>query len=555
MMVLCLLAGCSGAATTAPTTSSTTKATMSSTSAGKNVNEYGWEIPEKTIEFTYFLAEQADPVKYADNTVHYDEFLKEKFNVIIHRIVYNVDPTERLNLMLATGDYPDAISNVSNDQVALFTAQKKAIDMSPLVDQYGPNIKSQLGDLYIRYFDDNGALYMLPKCWGLLDIPDYTAAIRYDYWKEIGSPEFSTPEEYYDVLVQIQQKHPTNANGQVTYALSDYGGGKKMWQMLTGAWGLKDEYLESSDKTLTHWMNTSQGLEIIKYLNKAYREGQLDPDFAINKIEDLTDKASNHRVMGYIGAWWPSWVIGHMTWQKTDPNWTFDETYINVSFKAESAKAAYLSPKDLTGGARSFITDKAKNAADIMKWWNFEISDIGTKIICLGIPDSDYSDWQFIDGKSIWDDGVIAAMTAGTFDLTEYDAGAICGQYWMVGGQQKLSNGDPLTEPWCTVWFDQNFNSIQPLKKIMHTNLKGTTFDNSYRAVQFTPENPLSVVKTQIDDMLLTGWAQMITCDTEAKCEKTFYDLRDALNKTGLKDIEAFRTTEYQNKLQKWGGK
>jgi hypothetical protein len=561
MLVLSMIAGCTSsasptAAATSPAAQPTIDASATAPDASAKTNEFGWEIPEKTLEFTYYFAEQNDPVKIGSYTKHYDEFFREKFNVILHKIVYDTDPTERLHLMLVANDYPEAICGATVDQARLFIAQNKAIDMSPLVDQYGPNIKSQLGNLYIRYFDDANKLYMLPRCWGLLPIPDYSASIRYDYWLEAGSPKFSTPYEFYDVLVKLQQAHPTNQDGQRTYALTDRLGdkSKSMWKMLTGAWGFKDEYWEAEDHTLTHWMNTDKGLEIVKFVNKAYRDGQIDPDFLTNKFEQFQEKVVNHRIMGYIGSWWPCWSAGHILWNELDPNTPFEQRFINVTFKDANAEKAYLSPKDLTGDTRSFITDHAKNPADIIKWWNFEITDIGSKVVCWGIPDSPYSYWKYVDGKSVWNDDLLEGWEKGKGDYTLCDNGEISGQYWMVAGQQKLSGGDPRTEPWSNVWYDQNFNSLDPSKVILHENLKDTWFDNSYRAVVFTPENPLTVVTTQIDDMLLSGWGTMITCKTEADCEKAFNALRDQLNAAGLKDIEKFRTEEYKNKLQNWGG-
>jgi len=363
----------------------------------------------------------ADPEKTAQKSAEFDKWLKEKFNVVIHKIVYNVDPNERLNLMLASGDYPDAIANVSEAQVAAFKLQGKTVNLKPYIDQYGETIKSQLGDLYIRYFDENGEIHALPKYWGMLPIPDYSANIRYDYWLEAGSPKFETPDEFYEVLKQLQAAHPTNKAGQRTYALSDYGGGWAMIRCLTGAWGFKDQYFEGPNNSLTHWMNTPEGLEIVLYVNRIYRDGQLDPDFATNQFEQFMEKVSNHRVMGYIGSWWPCWTAGHMSWQKTEPNWTNEMRFINVTIKDPEAEAAYLTPKNLTGSYRAFITDKAKKPEDIVKWWNFEISDIGTKITGWGIPGHKDTDWYIKDGISYWNDDAIEGMSAGNYDQSGYD--------------------------------------------------------------------------------------------------------------------------------------
>jgi len=556
VLSIAFLSACSGGSekkeqTTPAQTQSNTQGTTKEKAAPK-VNRFGWEIPEETLEFTYYMGEQMDPEKAKANSVHMDEFLLKEFNVKLNKIVYNTDVTERLNLMLASNDYPEVIAGVDPNQADIFVKQGRALELTPYIDTVAPNIKSQLGELYVRYLDENGKLFVVPKCWGLLPIPDYSASIRHDYWIEIGSPEFTTPDEFYEVLKLMQAKHPTNAQGEKTYALSDFDGGTRMWKCLTGAWGIKSEYKEDANNNLTHWMNTDEGLEVVKFVNKVYREGQMDPDFATHTFETWMEKVTNQRIMGYIGAWWPTWTAGHMAWMNTVPDWKFEMGYINVKIKAPEAEEAYLSPKDTLGYYRSFITDKCKQPENVLKWWNFEISDIGTKIINWGIPDSEYSDWRYVDGQSLWNDEVIAAWETSSFDVNKYDTGEIGGHHWMVAGQQKLSNGDPRTGEWCNVWFDQNFNSIDKRKKILHENLKGTTFDNSYRNVVFGPDNPVTVINQQVSDILKTGWADMVKSKTEAECETKFYALREKLNKAGLHEIEKFRTDEYKKKLAAW---
>lgn len=564
--LLMTIVGCNGTTspTTAPVASATSAATATPAAATATpeptatpaaANEFGWVVPDKPIVVNYY-AGTTDPSLFKDKHDLMYNFLKDKFNVTLNKITTDVDMTEQLNLWIVSGEYPDVIANMDPNKAEEWIKQGKAQQLDGLIDQYGPNIKSQLGDLYKRYFNDDGKLYVVPYCWGLLPIPDWSVTLRYDWWQEIGSPQFQTPEQFYDVIKQILAKHPTNAAGQKVYALSDLGGTSSAcsgtWKVLTGAYGIKDQYAEAADHTLTHWMNTDVGLKIVKFVNQIYRDGNLDPDFSVNKFADWEAKYSQERVVATIGSWWHVWTAGHETWQKTDPNWTWAKRGMNFNIKADGVENSTLSPKDTSGYYRCIITDKCKNPADVIKWWNFEITDLGTKLICWGIPDA-YPNglWQLKDGVSVWNDEVVDAWSKGTFNTDEYQLGG-AGQFWMVAGQQKLSNGDPRTEPWCNVWIDQNFNTIDPAKKILNENLKGTMFDNSYRLVTFNPDDPITVTNQQITDLLNTGWMKMITASSEADCEKAFYALRDQLNAAGLHDLEKFRTQEYLKKLAAW---
>ena len=66
-----------------------------------------------------------------------------------------------------------------------------------------------------------------------------------------------------------------------------------------GIWGLKDGYKEDADHNLTHWLNTSEGLEAVKYYNRFYLEGLMDPDSFLNKFDDWKLKFSNDRYRAY----------------------------------------------------------------------------------------------------------------------------------------------------------------------------------------------------------------------------------------------------------------
>lgn len=541
------------AATTAP--AATDAATAAPTETPAEANEFGWVKPDKTIEINYY-AGMTDSSQFPEKHDEMYNFLLEKFNVKLNKITTDVDMTEQLNLWIVSGEYPEVIANMDPNLAKVWISQGKAQQIDGLVDQYGPNIKSQLGELYKRYYNDDGKLYQLPYCWGLLPIPDWSVTLRYDWWQEIGSPKFETPEQFYDVIKQILAKHPTTADGQKVFALSDLGGTGSAcsgtWKVLTGAYGIKDQYQEAADGTLTHWMNTDIGLKVVKFVNQIYRDGNMDPDFPINKFADWQAKYSQERVVATIGSWWHVWTAGHETWQKNDPNWKWEKRGMNFAIKAEGVEAATLTPKDTAGYYRCIITDKCTEPEKVIKWWNFEITDLGTKLICWGIPNA-YPQglWQLKDGKSVWNDEVVDAWSKGTFNTNEYQLGG-AGHFWMVAGQQKMQNGDPRCEPWCNVWVDQNFNTIDPAKKILNENLAGTMFDNSYRQVTFDPDNPITVTNQQITDLLNTGWAKIITAATEADCEKEFNALRDQLNAAGLKDLEKFRTEEYKKKLEAW---
>ena len=113
------------------------------------VNEYGWEVPEETLEFTAYCG-VSDPVTFQEDLDKcgdmYGKFLKEKFNVVIHKEVYLDECTQRLNLMLNSGDYPDLITHATETAAQAFVDSEAAIELTDLLNDYGQDILTEVGE-------------------------------------------------------------------------------------------------------------------------------------------------------------------------------------------------------------------------------------------------------------------------------------------------------------------------------------------------------------------------------------------------------------------------
>ncbi|MBL4938623.1 sugar ABC transporter substrate-binding protein [Clostridium sp. YIM B02515] len=526
----------------------------------KGTNEYGWAIPEKTVEINFYAKGKYDPEKSKTRTEPLEKYVLDNFNVKLNKIVYNQDGDERFNLSLASNDYPEVITGLSKGDVEKLKEQGKIKDLTPYIDKYGESIKKELGDLYSRYKDKDGKVYALPFGWGMLPIPDYSAHIRWDWYQEIGAPKFETPEEYYDVLKKIVEKHPTNSKGQKVYALSwdndncfistANASSTGSVPAAAGIWGLKEGYKEDSSHNLTHWVNTQEGLDFTKFYNKAYRDGMLDPDSFSNKFEQWKTKVSDERVVGHIGAWWETWNAGHEVWQKTNKNWTEDQRFVQVSLKSSNAEQSYLSPKDTTAGGYTVITDKAKDPEAIMRFLNFAITPNGTRLFAWGIPNLDNSNWNFKDGKWSFNEKTKQEIINATYDYKAHEP--LGSNYLWLDHTGGVISDAPQTN----IWIDQCFNDQAKWKKVMNDNLKNTIYDNSAMdQIGFLPDNPVTVIQQQVDDIVRSYWAKAILSKTDAEFDQNYAELKSKVQKAGVDKLEKYMTEQYKNNLNNWGKK
>lgn len=505
------------------------------------VNEFGWEVPAKTLELTYYVG-QDNPDTAAKNSKEIGQYILDKFNVKINKIVYDTDMVEKLNLMLASNDYPEIISNMNATEAQKWADLGKAQELTPLIDKVGPEVKKQMGDYLKRYKNAEGKIFILPVGWGLLPIADNGAQVRLDWYKEIGSPKFSTPDEYYEVLKKLVEKHPKNANGDKTYALGTWKD-DKIIEQLGGVWGLKYGWKEGADYALTHWSNTNEGLEFTKWYNRFAREGMLDPDSFTQKRDDWMTKCTNERYAGHFANWWVTKDAGNLVWMKTKPDFNDDMRFTHYSIKAPAAEKSYLNPKNTMGWGRTIITDKCKQPENVMKWWNFEMSDLGMKLLSWGVPNKDNSAWNYDGSKWSWNEKITQTLTNGKFDQAAFDAnGGV--SFWMVTGQNFREDGT-------SAWFDQDF----PDKwfKFKDENLKDSMFDfSALLSISLPSDSSVTVINQQVKDISLAGFANAVMAKTEAECEARFMEMRQKLNKAGVKELEKFYSKEYKKNMEAW---
>lgn len=141
-------------------------------------NEFGWQIPDKTLEINFYDATQQSPDYAKDTTAEIGAYILQKFNVKLNKLAYDMDPSEQQSLMLASNNYPEVIAGMTPDDAQKWVAQGRAMDVAPYLDTYGPTIKKKLAPLYKRLVDAKGRVLVMPQYWGMLPIPDQSAHIR-----------------------------------------------------------------------------------------------------------------------------------------------------------------------------------------------------------------------------------------------------------------------------------------------------------------------------------------------------------------------------------------
>jgi putative aldouronate transport system substrate-binding protein len=218
------------------------------------------------------------------------DFLKEGTGFNFNWIILPKDqPTEKLNMMMASGDDLDVVRLVDKN---LFGAYLSQTALAPL-DEYipnCPNMKKFIPDETWAPVTWQGKIYAV-------GIPaSYEASssvvVRQDWLEELGLKEPVSLEDYQNTLTTLTQKteYPFSCVG-----LSVVGG-------FAGAFGLGTTYAVKNDKVVYTYIEP-EAKEYIAYMKKLYKENLIDPECPINKDASLKEKIINNKVGMTVLGW------------------------------------------------------------------------------------------------------------------------------------------------------------------------------------------------------------------------------------------------------------
>lgn len=521
---------------------------------------FGWTVPEDTLKISVFLANDNFSVgEEAEQGIkNMQAYLLENFNIDYEIRTTDGSAEEELNLMLASGDYPDVIIGASTTMRQRFVDQGRVAELTDyLNDETCPDLVNRLGDLIGLYANEDGAYYYLPTTYSnLMDLPDYSAHLRLDEMEAAGIDysTIKTPEDFYNAAMKIYEANPTAEDGEKRYSLGLYSQG--MPEYLSGYWGLERGWQINDDNTLTYWTETEAGKKMAKYFNDWWRTGTMDPDSFTDEWNDLKTKVSQKREVALIGGWWIGLNGGSEVWKSTDENWTSDETYVCIGFKDEDAEQAAATVKNNAGEKWTFVTDKCENVEGVMQWLNFVATDLGTVLTNWGLPNEVESyknpgtyttEWTLADDGT-WEIDPTAKeqLISETWDYNEAGIyGGDSGVFAAMAYQGRFEDGEHC------LWLNQMWYSENPWKSIMLENMKDTIVDGTSLLFEtLVMSDEVTMAKTAIADAWKQYYPLAVMSSTDEEFEQNWENLQAAVQAAGLDVYTQYRTENYQANLE-----
>lgn len=343
------------------------------------------------VTFTFYSADGlentwTDPVA---------QMITEKTGVTL-KMDYPADSNDnRIELMVATGEYPDFV--FAKGSVSTLIRNDALIDMSDLIDEYGPNIKKLYGDEYenLRYSSEDPSIYQL--CSDKVQEETLeTSGTAQLQWAVLQENQYRVPytlEEYTQMIRDYMEKYPM-INGKPAIGISIVCSDWHWYTMLSNPSGYMNgsadngQWIVDDEKQEVYYKHAADGQkEYYKWLNEMYNEGILDPEFATQTHEDFVLKVAEGRVLGLLDEEWD--YTGAEISLRADGQ--EEHTYAGLPVTIDrSVKCPSLKQQNLAVGWGIGITKSCKDPVRAVRFLDWLCSDEAQILLNWGIEGVDY---------------------------------------------------------------------------------------------------------------------------------------------------------------------
>ncbi len=398
-MLAGILGGCGNKSTTSPADTDTgNTVTTSGTAEGAGDTDNAPSNNGEVVELTFFNADgnQEDP--WTDPVA---QAITEKTGVKL-KTTYPIggnDQSEAVALMIAEQKYPDLI--FAKGSANNLIEADALIDMSDLIEEYGPNIKKLYGDEFgkLRQSADDPAIYQL-SAYAVGGEKYKDCGSAQIQWDVIKANDYKIPEtldEFETMIKEYIASSPKTEDGLdrigITLSTADWH-----WMITLGnpagaiADGAPDngQWIVDENNQAMYKFRSEKEREYFRWLCRMYNEGILDPEFATQTHEDYIAKIASGRVVALFDKDW-DYQDGEKV-LKADGK--LGATYCGLPLTMDKdTKSPVLMYQGLTTGTGIAISSSCADPVKAIQYIDFLCSDEGQVLTHWGVEDVNY----FID--------------------------------------------------------------------------------------------------------------------------------------------------------------
>jgi putative aldouronate transport system substrate-binding protein len=519
-----------------------------STGAGESAS------PAKPVVVTVF---GGGPLEYASDNPAWGanpvgRYITEKTGIQVKmEIPSGQNSDEKLNLLLASGSYPEMFATNNLTIIGKAINEGIAVPLDSLIASDGKNIRVAFGaNLSKLKWTDGKTYYISQK-------PGFPASfsgpstgygsggfsIRKDVFIALGAPKIETIEDIYAVLKQIKNRYTKTPKGETIWPAGAFN---QTWQNIRDSLAMgagffsSGKWYKSPAGQISYWTRGPQAFTIASYLNRLYREGLIDPEYITIDRAAWATKVANGRVLSSFNAWWMNWT-SHTDLEAAGFGRADDLIFLNLPFTVPGGQRPTFVEVSSIGGPYKVITKAAKDPKAAFKLLDAladpEMAFITNNGIRGGM-------WDYING----------IPNLGKEFIDKFNAGATDEEFGPKFGYRMYYYlatfpGNEVRTKWNTfqILKDDPVTTNNPRAADRDRLFSPYWYDTlPYGEMMKGMNEELGGIWNQMEEKVMNDFYKAVNAATEADFTSRWNTYIASLDSIGMKKVEEFVNTNYQ---------
>ncbi len=222
----------------------------------------------------------------------------------------------KMGARVAANDLPEAIMYFNLGDYRKAQADGYLLPLNDVfnLETMPANIKSYVTEGMLYYITDpNGEYHGLPSRPPSLSNGLF---IRKDWLEKLDLAMPTTTDELKDVMIAFANRDPDGNGKKDTYAFSASGSSMQQqlwWQFLSAFTGdVRGTYWVDDAGALRGGLASPEMRQYLQFMHDLMKEGALDPDFATNTLDRVTQKVEQGQVGIFYNAGYPTAIVDNM---------------------------------------------------------------------------------------------------------------------------------------------------------------------------------------------------------------------------------------------------
>lgn len=464
------------------------------------------------------------------------------------------DLDQKLGVMIAGGDYPDAI--FAGDAATKLMDAGAFIPLEDEIPKY-ENLNAMYSQVTDYLTQEDGHMYNM-EIYGTMknDVtknpPVFECGIGFYIQKavlaEAGYPEIHTLDEYFKIIEEYMAKYP-EIDGVKTTGFEILADGWRNWallnpvQNLLGAGNDGAIFVDQDTFETSFFQISDDAYDFYKKLNEEYHSGVVDPDTFTQDYDQYIAKLTTGTVLGFYDQ---NWNFGSaMNLLKADGK--YDRTYVALPITNPGVKDGYMDQSNgiPTGTNGIGITINCENPDRLLRFFDWMLQREVQDYLQWG---EEGTDWVYNEdgtGRLLTDERrAINYDTALKRDQTGFPLWNYCPKWTGLYTEDDMPCGpDESADEYMAAQsdYDQSFLESYGIKYPAEMFSDPIIRPAYYPvwAMSLEDGSAAAVASTKITDVTMKFYPRLILASDEAEYDSIWEDFLSEFNAI---DLDAYQT-------------